>query len=149
MTPLAAPGVFPCIHVNTKDFVQFFFTTTHMAHGTYNGPVIQTNPGLLMHRSHGTHRSHEIHEATTHRRAAATLCEETRREEELSSGCGGDRQKAAEQRRAAGRQPAGDLYGAASRARIGVTSYSPDPLFPSDFAICMPASDYHLGVIPY
>jgi hypothetical protein len=68
----------------------------------------------------------------------ATLGEATRREAELSSGGGGDRKKAAEQRRAAGRQ---DVYGAATRARIGVTSYSPDPLFPSDFAISMPASD--------
>jgi hypothetical protein len=112
--------LFPCIHVITKDFEQFFFSTTHMARGTYNGPVIQTNPGLLTHRSHVTHRSDELHEATTHRRAAATLGEATRREAELSTGGGDDRQKAA------GRQPAGDLYGAASRARIGVTSYSHD-----------------------
>jgi hypothetical protein len=74
-----------------------------MAHGTYNGPAIQTNPGLLTHISHGRHRSHELHEAATYRREAATLGEATRQEAELSSGSG-DRQKTAEQRRAAGRQ---------------------------------------------
>lgn len=72
-------------------------------------------------RSHGTHRSHELHEATTHRQAVATLGEATRREAELSSGGGGDRKKAAEQRRAAGRQ---DVYGAATRARIGMKKKS-------------------------
>jgi hypothetical protein len=137
-----ALGVFPYIHVNTKDFEQTsFYYTIHMAHSQYNSPPNQfwslsheaTNK-FFARRSLAASHEHE----QTHTRLAAT----------------GDptRSRAGRKRLSSGSEEGCIMQGTVTSrhqrprprtpsALLLFTTYSHDPLVSSEFAIRMTTSD--------